>query len=138
MSENATFVVVMNDNSSSVFGPGIPTRPNVSAVRPPVTQVARDAVDVAALRGGDKAAIRREIEKMFDAIRPQGLAAELAADGSVRLSSMNAVFALAVLDAKLGGGVLPRLRGHTSPADFRSTAALAALLQRMLLAVKAA
>lgn len=75
--------------------------------------------------------MQREIEKIIQAVRPLGYVEERAADGSLRLTSMNAVFAMSVIDQALGGRVMPRLRGRTKPTDFRTSAAVAALVLRL-------
>jgi hypothetical protein len=128
----------VDNDSSRLFGSSGSNSPKQLRPRPPAVQLAREAVDVDAVRRGSPAAIQREIEKLIEAIRPQGHLPEWHGDGSLRLSSMNAVFALAVLDAAIGGGALRRLRGRTTPADFRNSATLAALVGRLLHTVRAA
>lgn len=98
-------------------------------------QLARDVLDVGAARSGDPLLLQGEIEKIILAVRPPGHAEERAPDGSLRLTSMNAVFAISVIDRALGGGVLPRLRNRTKPADFRTSATLAALVVRLFAVV---
>lgn len=60
------------------------------------------------------------------------LLGEKAANGSPVIDSMSAVFVLQIVDKVLGGGIVPRLRGNSTPDDFRSTEALAGLLGKFL------
>lgn len=124
---------MINDRTSTGLFPASAQPP---AARPQAPRsavlLAREALDTRAAQSGDPRRVQREIEKIMDAVGPPGAAQERAADGSLRLTSMNAVFALSVIDRALGGRVLPRLYRRTTPSDFRTSASLAALLVRLL------
>lgn len=94
------------------------------------------AADPAELGSGDLPRVERQVREILGAAqrRPAQdlLQGEKAANGSPIIDSMSAVFVLQIVDKVLGGGIVPRLRGNSTPDDFRSTEALAALLGKYL------
>lgn len=94
------------------------------------------AADPAALGSGDLARVERQVRDILGAAQRRAaqdlLLGEKAANGSPVIDSMSAVFVLQIVDKVLGGGIVPRLRGNSTPDDFRSTEALAALLGKFL------
>lgn len=113
-------------------GPGSP--PSAAPVGAVGAAVA--AADPAELGSGDLARVELQVRKILAAAQRRTakeiLLGENAPNGSPVIDSMSAVFVLQTVDKVLGGGIVPRLRGNSTPDDFRSTEALAALLGKFL------
>jgi hypothetical protein len=96
---------------------------------------ARAAANARQLAWGDEAAVERQVLAILAASQRRALTELgshlLAADGSVAIDSMSAVFVYSIIFDILGSRAMPRLGSNSVPADFVSTRSLARLVHRL-------